>query len=188
MIPKIAQARWNVLVPLGAGAVLAVGAGVKGAVDLVMKSPLYRAIRLDKIRIAALEAVLAEYLAGRAGDSIPVLGMISRDPAALRRVARVLAGKIKRKCPTSNLEVIPGQSPVGGGSLPGVEIATWVVRCVVSGLTADDLAAGLRAFSSPVVARIHEGAVVFDPRTLLAGDDDIVAAAVAAVAATAGAQ
>src|SRR5437773_6308155 len=148
--------------------------GTAAAVGACKNDPIARAVRADKLTLAALEATLALYRDPEAARrEIPVLRMLTTDPAELRRAAEVLAGGVGR-----GSDVIAGESEVGGGSFPGAKLKTWVVQLTANRLTADDVAARLRGQDPPVVARIQDDRVVLDPRTILPGQLDVLIGAV----------
>jgi L-seryl-tRNA(Ser) seleniumtransferase len=144
------------------------------------KNPLDRALRLDKQRLAALDWTLVALLEGRA-DALPVLRMLSLPVAELEAKARTLALRLAR-CAPGVLEVVPAseRAPVGGGSLPGLERESWVLRLrdARGSQAADALCAGLRAAPVPLLARVRDDRVLLDVRTLLPGDEDAVEDAV----------
>lgn len=138
---------------------------IVGRADLVQRCrqhPLYRALRLDKLGLAALEATLQLYVEGRA-DEIPARALLARTPDALRRVAE----RIRRAVPGARVR--PGESVSGGGALPGQGLETHVVELPLSG--ADAAARSLRLGDPGVVVRVARGALVIDPRTLLPGQE-----------------
>jgi L-seryl-tRNA(Ser) seleniumtransferase len=150
--------------------------GTRAAIELCRKDPLARAVRSDKFTLAALEATLALYRdPERARSEIPVLRMLTEDIAQLERRAEAL-----RRGVGLGADVIEGASEVGGGSFPGVELRTWLVRVSSRQLTPDALAARLRQHDPPIVARIAADRVVLDPRTISADEVPTVAAAVRA--------
>jgi L-seryl-tRNA(Ser) seleniumtransferase len=150
--------------------------GTRAAIEPCRKDPLARAVRSDKFTLAALEATLALYRdPERARSEIPVLRMLTEDDAQLKRRAEALQRGVGL-----GAEVIGGASEVGGGSFPGVELATWLVRVSSRQLTPDALAARLRQHDPPIVARIAADRVVLDPRTISSDELPTVAAAVRA--------
>jgi L-seryl-tRNA(Ser) seleniumtransferase len=150
--------------------------GTRAAIELCRKDPLARAVRSDKFTLAGLEATLALYRdPERARAEIPVLRMLTEDIAQLERRAEAL-----RRGVGLGADVIEGASEVGGGSFPGVELRTWLVRVSSRQLTPDALAARLRQHDPPIVARIAADRVVLDPRTISADEVPTVAAAVRA--------
>ncbi len=134
------------------------------------RHPLARALRVDRMTIAALNATLASYAAGTALDELPVWKMAGAPEAAVRRRARRWA----RAC---GGEVVRSVSMMGGGSLPGQGVTTWCCRKVGE---ADQVAKRLRQNVPPVIARIERGAVLLDPRTVAPKDDRLVEAAIGA--------
>jgi L-seryl-tRNA(Ser) seleniumtransferase len=139
-------------------------------VDRVRRHPLMRALRVDKLTYAALEATLAEYAAGRATETIPVQRMIAATADEIRtRADAVVAGL--RAADGWRAEVLSGTSAVGGGSAPGVELPTWLVAIARGGLSADALEERLRGLSPPVIGRIESDRVLLDLRTVLPDQD-----------------
>jgi L-seryl-tRNA(Ser) seleniumtransferase len=156
---------------------------VLGRADLVEAlrgNPLARALRLDKLSLAALDWTLTAHLDGRAEREIPVLRQLTAAPAALEARARRLAARLAPLAgAAAQVCVVAAPGPVGGGSLPGFSLPGFAVA-VEAAAGAEPLAARLRAAPVPVVGRIHEGRLLLDARTLLDGDDDAVAEALAA--------
>jgi L-seryl-tRNA(Ser) seleniumtransferase len=139
-------------------------AGRADAVAAARRHPLARALRLDKLGLAALEATLRLYLdPERARREIPVLAMLSASDDVLRARAQRLAAAIGTAA-----AIASSVAKVGGGALPLLELPGPVV---VIGGDAEALAARLRAADPPVAARIEKGRLVLDPRTL--ADDEI---------------
>ncbi len=152
--------------------------GRRGAVDAMRRSPLARALRLDKLSLAALDWTLTACLEGRAEREVPALRQLLVAPAALAERARLLAEALARAAGAAlRVEAVPERSPVGGGSLPGFELDGSVVTLAV-GSGASAFAARMREAPVPVLARVREDRVVIDVRTLLEGDEAAVEAAV----------
>jgi L-seryl-tRNA(Ser) seleniumtransferase len=139
-------------------------------IDRIRKHPLMRALRVDKMTYAALEATLVEYAAGRASSSVPVRRMLALSASDLRPRAEALASSL-RSMPGWRVELVDGVSAVGGGSAPGVELPTCLVSIEKSGLTNDALEARLRQLTPPIVARIERDRLLLDLRTVLSDDD-----------------
>ena len=137
-------------------------AGKRNLVAGVSRHPLARAVRIDKVSIAALTATLLHYLRDEASAKIPIWEMIARSPGSLAERAEAWRSAIGG--PTS---VVPGQSTVGGGSLPGETMATSLLSIDASTMPggASSLAAKLRRCSPPIVGRIEDERVLLDPRT-----------------------
>lgn len=138
--------------------------GTSDAVARCRNSPFARAVRADKLTLAALEATLRLYDdPADARAQIPVLAMLTADPARLAERAEALA----RLCPAeARAALVGGASAVGGGAFPGASLPTTLVALDPASLTADALALRLRTGVIPVVARVSAGRVVLDPRTL----------------------
>jgi L-seryl-tRNA(Ser) seleniumtransferase len=152
-------------------------AGRKELCDAMRRNPLYRALRVDKMTLAALDVVLADHDAGRAGESVPVMRMLGASKEELRGRAEALAQALAAVAPGFRFEAGPGRSAVGGGAAPTVELPTWLVAATHPALPADKLAAALRAAEPPIVARVAEDRVLLDPRTLLPEDEPLVGSA-----------
>src|SRR4051812_31570310 len=147
--------------------------GRADAVAAAARHPLARALRLDKLGLAALEATLRLYREPeRARREIPVLAMLTADPAELEQRARTIADGLE------GAEVVQAAGRVGGGALPLLELPGPVVALRVAGLSADELAARLRGGDPPVVGRIEDDRLLLDPRTLTDEEAGEVAAAV----------
>ncbi len=139
-------------------------------VERVRRHPLMRALRVDKITYAALEATLIEYAAGRAAVSVPVQRMLRMTSDEIRARADALGSAI-REMDGWRAEIVPGRSAVGGGSAPGVELPTWLVAIERSGLSPDALEEQLRSRTPPVIARIEKDRVLLDLRTVFPAQD-----------------
>ncbi len=146
--------------------------GRREAIDRCRRHPLLRALRLDKVALAGLAATLAHYERGEAVREVPVWRAIARTPEELR--ARAESWREALALPGA--EVVPSTSAVGGGTLPGVTLPTFALALPAG--SPDAVAARLRGADVPVVARIEDGRVLLDPRTVLPGEDDAVVAAV----------
>jgi len=154
--------------------------GSQPEIDAMRRNPFARAVRLDKLSLAALDWTLEAYLDGRAETEIPILRQLLAPLGELEDRARALAERLA-KHPASagrKIEVAPDQGFVGGGSLPGFALDSWVVTVRESN-QADRLAESLRRATTPVLARVRDGAVVLDVRTLLPGDEDLIERALA---------
>jgi len=153
--------------------------GSKKYIDVIKKHPLYRAFRLDKITIAALEATLRVY-----GDShaalrdIPTLSMLSSTEEALRQRADSLYEKIIKQGGTA--QVVEAKSVAGGGAVPGLELKSYALS--VSGKeSADKLEQKLRALPTPIIGRIENDKLLIDVRTIFEEDIEYIAASVAEI-------
>ena len=145
--------------------------------DRLRSHPLARALRMDKLSLAALDWTLAAHLDGRAEREIPVLRQLLAAPDELRRRAVALAERLNASEGfRAKARVEPDQGYAGGGSLPDHALDSWVVR-VEALCGARELAARLRAGRPPVLARVHSDGLCLDVRTLLEGEEDGVVGA-----------
>jgi L-seryl-tRNA(Ser) seleniumtransferase len=154
-------------------------AGRASLVGAMRRNPLYRALRVDKMTLAALDVVLAEHETGRAGESLPVLRALALGAEEIRARAEAFAGRLREASPRLQVDVVEGASAVGGGAAPTLELPTALVTVGHPLLGPDALAAALRAGDPPVVARITGGRLVLDLRTVPERDEDALLQAVA---------
>ncbi len=131
--------------------------------DALKRHPLARALRADKLCLAGLAATLDLWQRGAALTQIPIWRMIAREAEELRAVAAAWAQRLGGS-------VVAGESAVGGGSLPGATLPTWLLALEVT--QPDEFLAQLRAAQPPVIARIADGRVLLDPRTVLPGEEE----------------
>lgn len=141
------------------------------AIDRLKKHPLARAVRADKLCLAALAATLNHYLTGSPVREIPLWQMIARPLAQLQSEAETLAARLQEM--GLKATVVEGQSTVGGGSLPGTSLPTFLVALETERLA--PLTAGLRANDPPIIGRIQDGRLLFDLRTVLYEQRHLVA-------------
>lgn len=141
-------------------------------VATLKRNPLARALRLDKLGLAALDATLQVLLSGAGAREIPTLTQLSASPEALRGRAEKLAVRLAAALgDAASVAAEAENSAVGGGSLPGLELSSWAVA-VRAPSGPDALAAALRGAAVPVLGRIRGAALLLDVRTLLDGDED----------------
>jgi len=146
--------------------------GRKSLVERARKDPLARALRVDKLTLAALEATLPAYdEPARALREIPALAMLAQDDAALERRARALAGAIRAADSGLAIGVERGAGEVGGGALPLARLEGWVVTAEWKGRPVEEIDRRVRAAEPPVIGYIRAGKFRMDVRTL--GDDEI---------------
>jgi L-seryl-tRNA(Ser) seleniumtransferase len=153
--------------------------GAESTIARLRKHPLLRALRVDKLTTAGLEATLLSYLRGRAEQEIPVWQMISADAETLHQRALGLAQRLQAGgCAAS---VVACESAVGGGSLPGETLPSWAVALDQAGSGAvDRLHARLRQGTPPVVGRIVADRLLLDLRTVRPDEDELLLSAVGA--------
>ncbi|HET7700122.1 MAG TPA: L-seryl-tRNA(Sec) selenium transferase [Candidatus Limnocylindria bacterium] len=155
--------------------------GRSAAIAALRAHPLMRALRPDKLTLAALIATLELYRDGRAADELPVWRMIAAKPTALAVRARALAGRLQAAGVAAS--VIETSSTVGGGALPEETQPSRAVAIAPAAASASAMAARLRAARPAVVARIVDGQVALDLRSVLPEDDGLLAATVTAALA-----
>jgi L-seryl-tRNA(Ser) seleniumtransferase len=146
--------------------------GRSDAVGRLKENPLLRALRVDKMTLAALEATLRLWLAHP--DGVPAREMIEADPKALERRAEALLARLGERA-RSQCRLAPHAGRAGGGTLPDVELAGWALRVEPADVSAAELESALREGSVAIVTRVSDGALWIDVRTFLAGDDERVA-------------
>ena len=140
--------------------------GRRAFVEPMRRNPLYRALRVDKMTLAALDATLVEHVAGRASDRVPVLRMIEAPLDEIRARADAFARALAAAAPGLRPVLADGESAVGGGAAPNVGVPTVVVALDPGAKGADSLATALRAESPPVVVRVAGDRVLVDLRTV----------------------
>jgi L-seryl-tRNA(Ser) seleniumtransferase len=146
--------------------------GRKRPVELARRDPLARALRVDKLTLAALEATLPSYAdAARAAHDVPALAMLQATAEVLERRARALAEAIRLRVPELRATVEPGLGEVGGGALPLQRLPGWVVALEHPLRGVEALDRWARAADPPVIGYIRAGKFRMDVRTL--GDDEI---------------
>jgi L-seryl-tRNA(Ser) seleniumtransferase len=148
------------------------------------RNPLTRALRVDKLTLAALEATLRLYRDEDAAiQAIPTLKMIATDLKTLEDRARGLVEALRANIPESiGLEIIDGSSMVGGGSLPVQNLPTKLVAISSKDMSAARLEISFRGHVTPVIGRVEQELFLLDVRTLLPGDEEIIVAAGAQLA------
>ncbi len=146
--------------------------GDREQIERLRRHPLARALRPDKLCLAALAATLAHYLRGEATREIPVWRMIAARPEDLRSRAAAWAATLQSGA------ILQGRSTVGGGSLPEETLPTWLLALVTP--QPNRMMDRLRLSATPVIARVEEDQLVFDPRTVLPEQEDTLLAGISA--------
>jgi L-seryl-tRNA(Ser) seleniumtransferase len=145
--------------------------GKKQYLDPIRSNPLARALRIDKMTLAALEATLSQYLdMEKAGREIPTLWMLTQPISEIRRKADLLSARLSALGGELKVSQQDDLSQTGGGALPTGMLPTRVVAVSHGRLSANQIESGLRLGTPAVITRIKEGMVLFDPRTLNDGD------------------
>jgi L-seryl-tRNA(Ser) seleniumtransferase len=152
---------------------------ISGRADLVARmrsNSLFRALRVDKLTYAALEATLLAYVK-RDHDAVPALRMMRLSKDEITRRAEKIVSKVEvagAKSARLKLELIDGESVVGGGAAPSAVLPTRLIALSHAGLSADELSARLRANTPPIIARVEEGRVLLDLRTVFPEQDGVL--------------
>lgn len=147
--------------------------------DRIRRHPLYRALRPDKTTLAAVEATLSIYRRGAELEEIPTLAMLAADADTIKTRAEELVAKLAAPAAANiTLELIPGESAIGGGSAPTTHPATVLIALSHAHLSADQLAAALRRNDPPVIGRIVDDRVVLDLRTVSESEEAELLAAI----------
>ena len=144
--------------------------GREALITRVRSNPLFRALRVDKLTYAALEATLMEYIR-QSYDAIPFLRMLRMPAEEVRARAEALQKQLSSAAHLKT-EILSGESLVGGGSAPTSTLPTFLLAVTAGTLSADELAARLRRHNPPVVARVEEGRMLLDLRTVLSAAED----------------
>jgi len=154
---------------------------IVGRAEYVAKmkgNPLLRALRIDKLSLAALEGTLQDYIIGNAIADIPAQSMLRRRPEELRRQANALADHLEPlKGGGWTISVVALESQAGGGALPAVGLASYGVSIGGGFLSESELEHFLRQRPIPVIVHVQNGKVLFDVRCLLPGDQEEIIAA-----------
>ena len=157
---------------------------ISGDPDLVKKirgNPLFRALRIDKMFYAALEATLLAYLR-EDYDAIPTLRMMRVSEDDLQQRAEHITRKLRIDSPRIEVEVVESRSVLGGGSAPGTTLPSRAVAVTIAGLSADSILAALRQHRTPIIARVENDRVLLDLRTVAAEQDALIVAALGSIA------
>ena len=153
-------------------------AGRRAELDRIRTHPLMRAVRVDKLTYAALEATLHDHATGRASESVPVVHMIEQPVARLEARAEALRSQFA-DVDGLTVSITSTEATIGGGSTPAVTLPSRALTVTGTARSADALAAALRAGSPPVVGRIADDRLLLDLRTVHPREDDDLAKAVA---------
>jgi L-seryl-tRNA(Ser) seleniumtransferase len=154
---------------------------LSGHSDLVARmraNSLFRALRVDKLTYAALEATLLAYVK-HDHDAIPALRMMHLSKDEIGQRTETVAAKTRSSALT--VEIIDGESVIGGGATPSAVLPTRLLAVTREGLSADEISARLRASEPPIIARVEEGRVLLDLRTAFPEQDENVIAALRAL-------
>jgi L-seryl-tRNA(Ser) seleniumtransferase len=157
--------------------------GRREVVERLRRHPLYRALRADKLALAALEATLYSYRRGVAASEVPALRMLAATRDEIERRARVFVRRLRRQVSDDvlKLEIVEGSSAVGGGSAPTTHPPTALITLSHASLSASVLDERLRHAEPPVIARILDDRVVLDLRTVSEAEEAVLLEALASI-------
>jgi L-seryl-tRNA(Ser) seleniumtransferase len=147
---------------------------IAGKADLIQKirrNPLFRALRVDKLTLAALQATLLSYIKHRETLEIPLIRMIRQSPDSIGKRAYSVVGQVPGADSHLELKVLDGVSMIGGGSTPGHGLATKLISLRTATLTATKIEYQLRMSKPPILTRVEEDHVLIDLRTVFPEDD-----------------
>jgi L-seryl-tRNA(Ser) seleniumtransferase len=155
--------------------------GKKELIGRIQKNPFARAVRIDKLTLAALEATLMEYAdIENARDSIPTIRMLFEEPDSIGKRAKRIALLLRRDIRNASVSVVSDFSQAGGGAIPEKDFPTYAVSIRPDKISVNDLEERLRMGDPPVIARIKEGALLLDARTIQPGEIPLLGRAVKA--------
>jgi L-seryl-tRNA(Ser) seleniumtransferase len=159
--------------------------GRKEIIERIKKNPLTRALRIDKLTLAALEATLHLYRdPKRLVAEVPTLRMILASKEALQQQAAALKAELQKiQSERLTLDLVDGISRAGGGSLPLLDLPTQCVRVRVTGRSANSLERAFRQSDPAVIVRIENEALLLDPRTLAVDDYGLIRTALEGILA-----
>lgn len=138
--------------------------GTRAIVSRLRKHPLYRALRSDKLRLAALEATLISHQKNLAHEQVPVIQMLALTADELEQRARSLIEAVTQIA--LQLELVPGESAIGGGAGPTSTLPTTLIAITHANKSAQEIEHQLRTSYPPIISRISEGRVLLDLRTV----------------------
>jgi L-seryl-tRNA(Ser) seleniumtransferase len=142
-------------------------------VEKLRSNPLARALRVDKLTLAALQATLEIHRAGRAFEEIPVLNQLAKPADDIRKRAEQLVERLRSPSSVGNMvSVQQVSSASGGGALPEQSLPSWAI--VIAGENAGDVSKRLRIGEPAVLGRIQDGRMLIDLRTVQPADEEML--------------
>lgn len=156
--------------------------GKSEIIERICRHPLYRALRIDKLAYSAIEATLGSYARGSQFEDIPTLRMLAAPAEEVLKRSRKLIDRIESRG-LLKIEIVEGESVVGGGSAPDAKPVTWLISTERPGKTADELSASFRRRPIPVIARISDDKLLLDLRTVFEDEEAELADAIRELAA-----
>jgi L-seryl-tRNA(Ser) seleniumtransferase len=148
-------------------------------IERMRRHPLYRALRADKLRLAALEATLDSYARGTSVSEVPAHQLIAQSADRIKERAESMILRMRDQLVDSvSLDTVDGESAAGGGSGPSSRLPTVLVSIAHQGLTPNQIEAALRRAETPVIARIVDDRVLLDLRTVAESDEQFLERAI----------
>jgi len=151
--------------------------GKRGLVDRLRRHPLYRALRTDKIRLAALEATLVSHQKDRAESEIPVLQMLALTKQEISERASAMIETLSSTSGAVNFELVDGESAIGGGAGPTANMPTTLIAVRDSARSAQEIETLLRTAEPPIISRIADQKLLIDLRTVFPEQEPELSAA-----------
>ncbi|MDP4551315.1 L-seryl-tRNA(Sec) selenium transferase [Alkalihalobacillus macyae] len=148
-------------------------AGKKDLIDQLKKHQLARVLRVDKFTLAALEATLKQHLFNET-DSIPAIRDITKGMHEIKSRAESFEEKLQLNTSSYVTEIVQGTSQVGGGTMPAVELPTYILSIASSSFSVNELEERLRTHTSPVITRINGDRILMDFRTVTESEEDVI--------------
>lgn len=153
--------------------------GKRDYIAMIQKNPLARAMRIDKLTIAGFEATLMEYSdEEKAKKTVPTIRMLLQKPEEIKKRAKTIAKRIKKVVENASINVMADSSRAGGGSLPEVDLPTYVVLIKPHEISVEELIVRLRKGIPPIIARVKDDSLVLDVRTIMKQDVDSLIAGI----------
>jgi L-seryl-tRNA(Ser) seleniumtransferase len=145
--------------------------GKREYIEKIQKNPITRAMRIDKLTLSGFEATLMEYIdEEKAIENIPTLRMLLQKPEEISNRANKIAKKLTKEIKNVHINVMADSSRTGGGSLPEVDLPTYVVSIKSDKVSVNEFEERLRKGNPPIIARIKEDSLIIDARTVRDGD------------------
>jgi L-seryl-tRNA(Ser) seleniumtransferase len=147
----------------------------------IRSNPMFRALRVDKLIYASLEATLLAYIK-RDHEAIPALRMMRLGAADIAKRAENFAASLRQRTSTIRAELVPGESVIGGGAAPGSNLPTHLIALTSEAFSADQFATRLRQNDPPIITRVEDGRVLIDLRTVFPEQEAVMLAALENIA------
>jgi L-seryl-tRNA(Ser) seleniumtransferase len=156
--------------------------GRRSLIEQIRKHPLYRALRVDKMIYAALQATLEAYAFDRSETEIPVIRMLSISKEEIGKRVDEVVSKLDASKRELQVEVVEGESVIGGGSSPDTRLATFLIALRHPKMSSVDIETKLRSLTIPVITRIEDDRVLIDLRTVAVEQEEKLIEALLAIA------